>query len=336
MGALCTNQPIVLPDYKDTITGTSIPAFVSAGGKELYEQARELTKSEFPAYEGDRIATYGTDADGNPFRMNETERAGLDLLAKGDETYTGLLDDAKAMAGTLGSGYTGATRDELLGDTFSPETVNQYMDTFQTSIDPALEQLERERQARQNENSADAIRAGAFGGSRLGLREATTDAEIARAGSDLRRQAGRDALTFASNRYDTDRTARFGAEDAMRGAFETDEASKLRATETLSGLAPLAQSLNEQAASGMITAGQAQRELDQRALDLAYGDFLEQKQYPFEMLNFALGALQGIPYETLTRAQATGNQYMQQPSIYGQTLGGLGSLASLYALGRRG
>ena len=335
MGALCTNQPIVLPDYKDTITGTSIPAFVSAGGKELYEQARELTSSEFPAYQGDRIATYGTDADGNPFRMSETERAGLDLLATGEDSYTGLLDDAKAMAGTLGGGYTGATRDELLGETFSPEQVSQYMDTFQTSIDPALEQLERERQARQTQNSADAIRAGAFGGSRLGLREATTDAEIARAGSDLRRQAGRDALTFASNRYDTDRQARFGAEDAMRGAFETDEASKLRASETLSGLAPLAQGLQEQAASGMITAGQAERELDQRALDMAYGDFLEQKQYPFEMLNFALGALQGIPYETLTRAQATGNQYMQQPSIYGQTLGGLGSLASLYALGRR-
>ena len=85
----------------------------------------------------------------------------------------------------------------------------------------------------------------------------------------------------------------------------------------------------------MITAGQAERELDQRALDLAYNDFLQQQQFPFEMLNFALGALQGIPYETLTRQQATGNQFMQQPSIYGQTLGGLGTLASLYALSRR-
>ena len=120
----------------------------------------------------------------------------------------------------------------------------------------------------------------------------------------------------------------------LRG-FETDEASRLRASETLSGLAPLAQGLQEQVASGMITAGQAERELDQRALDLAYGDFLQQKQFPFEMLNFAMGALQGVPYETLTRAQATGNQFMQQPSIYGQTLGGLGSLASLYALSRR-
>ena len=49
-----------------------------------------------------------------------------------------------------------------------------------------------------------------------------------------------------------------------------------------------------------------------------------------------MGALQGVPYETVQRSQITGNQFMQQPSIYGQTLGGLGSLASLYALsGRR-
>ena len=351
MGALCTNQPTVLPDYKETVTGTQLPAFVAAGGKELYEQARELSNSEFPLYEGDRIATYGTDEDGNPFKMNETERAGLDLLATGDESYTDLLADAEAKARELGGGYTagrydGATREELLGDAFTPDTVNQYMNTFQTSIDPAIEELNRQRQVQQNENSADAIRAGAFGGSRLGLREATTDAEMARASSDLRRQAGRDALTFASNRYDTDRQARFGAEDTMRTAFETDEASRLRGFETdegskltasnaLSSLAPLAQGLNEQAASGMITAGQAERQLDQQSLDLAYGDFLEQKQYPFEMLNFALGALQGIPYETLTSAQAKGNTYMQQPSIYGQTLGGLGSLASLYALNRR-
>ena len=96
------------------------------------------------------------------------------------------------------------------------------------------------------------------------------------------------------------------------------------------------QGLEEQRASGLLTAGQAERDLDQRGLDLAYQDFLAQQQFPFEMLNFALGALQGIPYETLQRQQASGQQFMQQPSIYGQTIGGLGTLASLYALGRRG
>ena len=444
MGALCTNQPIQLPDYKETITGTTLPAYVSAGGKELYEQARELSKSEFPAFQGDRFATYGTDASGNPLRMTENERGGLELLASGEDAYSDVLADAKTMAGTLGGGFdagtfTGADSSAIIGEgfdaptfergpdfqmgeafqtptfdrefdfrDFDTDTARQYQDVFQTSIDPAIEELSRQRDLRQRQNSADAIRAGAFGGSRLGLREATTDSEIARAGSDLRRQAGREALGFASQRYDTDRTfdanrfdtdrrnfesdrafdanrfdtdlafrsgrfdadrafdrgtfeadrgfgadrfdrerqARFGAEDQRRAGFETgeaarlrgfetDEASRLRASETLSGLAPLAQGLQEQVASGMITAGQAERELDQRALDLAYGDFLQQKQYPFEMLNFAMGALQGVPYETLTRSQATGSQFMQQPSIYGQTLGGLGSLASLYALSRR-
>lgn len=394
MGALCTNQPIQLPDYKETVTGTQLPAFVAAGGKELYEQARELSKSEFPAYTGDRIASYGTDADGNPLRMNEAEMGGLSLLASGQDSYEDLLNQSKTMAGNLGGGFeanafTGADTADIIGENFDAptfdrefnfrefdaDTANQYQDVFQTSIDPAIEELNRQRQMQQNQNSADAIRAGAFGGSRLGLREATTDTDMAKAGSDLRRQAGREALGFASQRYDTDRAfganrfdtdrrnfeadrgfdagrfdaerqARFGAEDQRRAGyetneasrlrgFETDEASKLRASETLSGLAPLAQGLQEQAASGMITAGQAERQLDQSALDLAYGDYMAQKQYPFEMLNFALGALQGVPYETLTRAQAQGNTYMQQPSIYGQTLGGLGSLASLYALNRR-
>lgn len=362
MGSICTNQPIQLPDYKETVTGTTLPGYVAAGGKELYEQARELSKSPFPQFQGERIATFGTDEEGNPLRMTERERAGLDQLASGTEPFQTLLDDATTMASTLGKGenlrFTPTVTSELIRDAyqapdFDVERAGQYQDIFQTSIDPAIEELEKQRELRQRQTASDAIRAGAFGGSRLGIREAMTDAEIARAGSDLRRQAGRDALQFASQRFDTDRAfgasradaerqARFAGEAERRAGFttdlsgfETDEASRLRASETLSGLAPLAQGLSEQAASGLITAGQAERELDQRALDMAYQDFLAQQQYPFEMLNFALGALQGIPYETLTRATATGSQYMQQPSIYGQTLGGLGSLASLYALSRR-
>jgi len=320
MGGLCTVSATPLPDYKETVQGTTLPGFVAAGGKELYEQARELAKSEFPEFTGQRFATYGTDAEGNPNRLTEREREGLDLIAN-NTGFQDILDDANTMAGTLGQGFEGV-------GPFTADTVNQYMDTFQTAIDPAMEQLERDRQLRQNQNRADAIRAGAFGGSRLGVREALTDAEIARAGSDLRRQAGREALQFASQRFDADRAG-------ARADFETDEASRLRATQELQALAPLNQALTEQRASGLLTAGQAERELDQRALDTAYSDFLAQSQFPFEMVNFALGALQGIPYETLTRQQASGTQFLQQPSIYGQTIGGLGTLASLYALGNR-
>ena len=397
---MCTVSAEPLPDPKKVISGTDIPEWVSAAGRQLYDQASEIAAQDFPTYEGPRIATYDSlDAEGNPIQIGTNEdgtpiyeqskltaeevEAGR-LLSKGEDTYKTFIDDATVMAGTLGQGFstntfTEADTDALVGDKFvspsefsyadfNPEMARQYQNVFQTAVDPALEELNRQRELRQTQNSADAIRAGAFGGSRLGLREATTDAEIAREGSDLRRQAGREGLEFASQRYDTDRifdsnrydtdrafdasrfdaerAARFGAEDQRRAgfetneaarqrAFETDEASRLRATQELQGFAPLVQGLTEQAASGLITAGQARRELDQRGLDMAYGDYLEQRNYPQEQLNFALGALQGVPYETRTIGLEQGQQYVQSPSIYGQTIGGLGSLASAYYLRNR-
>ena len=75
----------------------------------------------------------------------------------------------------------------------------------------------------------------------------------------------------------------------------------------------------------MLGAGEAERTLDTQALELAYRDFVEQREYPFSSLNFAIGALKGIPYETREFA-------MQSPSVYGQTIGGLGSLYSAYRM----
>ena len=68
------------------------------------------------------------------------------------------------------------------------------------------------------------------------------------------------------------------------------------------------------------------------ALDLAYADYVEQREYPFAMSNFALGSLKGVPYDTRNYGLEQGQQYIQTPSIYGQTIGGLGSLAAAYKL----
>ncbi len=352
MGGMCTTSAEPLPDPKSVIKGTDMPEWVSAAGRQLYDQAAEMAASPYPAFTGPRVATYGDALDeaGNPIqvginpdgspifqqeRLTADERAAADILRGGTDIYQGYIDDAKAMTDTLGQGYDAATREELLGADFSLDTAQPYLDIYQSAVDPAIREIER--QTRQNliEDSAAAARAGAFGGSRQGLREATSIAEGAQLAGDARAQAAARGLEFAGQRFDQDRAARFTAEDAMRAGFETDEASRLRAAEQLQSFAPLVQGLSEQAASGLITAGQAQRALDQQALDLAYADYVEQREYPFQMLNFALGALQGVPYETRTIGLEQGTQYVQSPSVYGQTIGGLGSLASAYYLGNR-
>lgn len=352
MGGICTTNVEALPDAKNVLSGTQIPEWVSAAGRQLYEQAAEMASSEFPAYTGQRTATFGDalDADGNRIqigtnddgtpifqqsRLTQEELQGAELLSGGTETYQPYLDDAKAMTDTLGQGFSSTSREDLVGPSFSLDSAQPYLDIYQGAQDAAVREIQDQTQRGLISDAAEAARMGAFGGSRLGLREAETVTGGATAAGDLRARAAAEGLQFAGQRFDTDREARFAAEDRSLAAYETDEAARLRASQELRSFAPLVQGLNEQAAAGLLTTGEAKRNLDQIALDLAYGDYVEQREYPFQMLNFAQGALQGTPYETRTIGLEQGNQYVQSPSIYGQTIGGLGSLASAYYLGNR-
>jgi hypothetical protein len=298
--------------------------------------------------------------------------------------------------------YQGATREELLGDPFNLSSAQPYMDIYQSSMDPAVREIEKQTLQAQNQARATAARGGSFGGSRLGIIEGTAAGEGSRAAGDLRAQAAKEGLGFAAGRYDTDRAARaatentmrnrftqdqqsrFGAEDVMRGqfmedrqgrmsvedtrraqaesdraarfgaedvmygrygdqraarfgaqeamrtGFETDEASRIAQMNAYQNMAPLISDLQNQSAAGLISVGEAQRQLDQRALDLAYADYLDQKEYPYEQLNFAMGALSGTPYNKINRGYTMSTKMAENPSVYGQTISGLGTLGSAY------
>ena len=301
------------------------------------------------------------------------DRAFEATLGLGQGFDSATRDELVGTSPELGT-YTGATREELIGQRpdlseFTLDRAQPFLDIFQTATDPAVRDMERLVSEQQIAARAKAARGGGFG-SRLGIMEGTLGAEGAQAIGDLRSQAAREGLGFAATRFDADRAqaerdraarfsaegvmrgqfesdrdaiqaraerdraARFGAESAARSAYETEEAARVRQADQLQAFAPLVQGLQEQAASGLLSAGEARRLLDQAALDLAYSDFIEQRELPFQRLNFAIGALSGIPYETTSTALRRGSQFVQSPSIYGQTLGGLGSLASAYYLSK--
>ena len=301
------------------------------------------------------------------------DRAFEATLGLGQGFDSATRDELVGTSPELGT-YTGATREELIGQRpdlseFTLDRAQPFLDIFQTATDPAVRDMERLVSEQQIAARAKAARGGGFG-SRLGIMEGTLGAEGAQAIGDLRSQAAREGLGFAATRFDADRAqaerdraarfsaegvmrgqfesdrdaiqaraerdraARFGAESAARSAYETEEAARVRQADQLQAFAPLVQGLQEQAASGLLSAGEARRLLDQAALDLAYSDFIEQRELPFQRLNFAIGALRGIPFETTTTQLNRGSQFIQSPSVYGQTLGGLGSLASAYYLSK--
>ena len=383
MGAFCTPSYEALPTASKTVSGTDIPEWMSQAGQDIFrtaaEYAQQNIEGNFPLFDQDRMANYG---DGN--LMTPAEQQAQKILMEGATSYQPFMDEASRIAGTLGQGYAGMTRQELLGDPyqgatreellgtsnqellgdpFTLESAQPFLDIYQGAVDPAVRQLQDQILQQQSQARATAARGGGGFGSRLGIMEATLGAEGAQRQADLRARAAQEGLGFAASRFDADRSARlqaadadragrFQAEDVMRsqydidrGArfdaetaaqrqFETEEGARLNQLGAYQTLAPQIQSLQAQVAQGLMTTGEAQRRLDQQAADLAFADYLDQRQMPMEMVNFALGALQGVPYSTRNYTLTTGQQFQQQPSVYGQTLAGVGSLASLYNLGR--
>jgi len=385
MAGGCNQSFLNLPSYGETVGGTTLPAWVSAGGKALFENAAAIAGSPYPQYSGSRIATY----DGS--KLTPEERQAASILSEGAGSYEPYLNESERLAQGLGQGYDsasrsdllgpayqgssrqellgdyqGATRQELLGDDFSLESAQPYLDIYQGAADPAVREVERQTQLAQNNARAKAAMSGSFGGSRLGISEAMLGSEGAIAAGDLRAKAAQEGLGFAANRFDTDRagrfsaeqtmrsgaeqdrSARFNAESAMRGQYDADRASRFGAEDALrsayateegarqtqqniyQNMAPMVQGLQEQAAAGLISTGEARRRLDQMALDMAYSDYTDQRNYPQQMVNFALGALQGTPYNTTNYSQTMQQQYAAQPSVYGQAIGALGTGLGIY------
>ena len=240
------------------------------------------------------------------------------------------------------------------------------MDIYQSAMDPAVREIEEQTIRAQNDARARASTGGGGFGSRLGIMEATTAGEGAQAAGDLRAGAAREGLGFAAGRYDTDRAARaatedqmrgqflddrsarfgaedvmygrygderaarFGAEDALRTGFETDEAARIQQMGAYQNMGAEITSLQNQAAAGLISIGEARRSLDQRALDLAFADFTDQQNRPMERVNFALGALSGTPYSTRQRSYELGSSFQQNPDVLGQGIAALGAIGSGY------
>ncbi len=390
MGDFCTPSYSELPSSNETVAGTEIPSWVAEAGRTAFARAAEIADSPYPVYEGQRTAMYGEDGTS---RLTDDELQGMNILRNGAESYLPYMNRAGEVADTLGAGYEGmtqdellgspfqgatreellgdyqgATREELLGDPFSLESAQPYMDIYQSSMDPAIREIEEQTALAQNAARARASTGGGAFGSRLGIMEGVTAGKGAQAAGDLRAGAAREGLGFAAGRFDTDRAARFNAEDtlssqadrdrsarfgadsALRGQYDTDrqarfgadvqgrdtyetnEAGRIQQMNAYQSMAPLVQDLQTQAAAGLIGAGEARRQLDQQALDLAYADYLDQKMYPQEMLNFTLGALSGTPYNTINRSYGTGSQMSANPSLFGQTVAGMGGLASAYKL----
>lgn len=145
-------------------------------------------------------------------------------------------------------------------------------------------------------------------------------------------QSSESANQFAS-RFGLDA---FGQNESMRQRQAQDFLSRMQGVGGLSGQLGSLLSGNQQRDIAAINAqrdlGQQQQQRDQASLDLAYSDFVNQRDYDRNQLNFLSSILRGVPVTSSSTTSA-----FENPNPYSQMLGlGVNALALNRALGGGG
>jgi hypothetical protein len=297
-----------------TVTQSNLPEYARPYFERLMDRGEAVSNTPYSAYSGERIAGFGGD-------MNDYF-GGIRGLDPNLSAATATTQQA-TQAG-MGASYdpTSFSVDQW-GSSVADQYMNPYMeqvfDVARTRADQQFAQDQIARTSRQQ-------RAGAFGGSR-----ATVENILAQQAHDLNMQelearSLTDAYDKAYSMFGQDRSAQFGADQASEqsGQFAAQfgqEAAKfgLEGAKQLAGMEELGFNLDSQQLGMLKEAGLLQQAQDQMGLDMGYQDFINQRDYENQQLNFFGGLLRGVPVS----AQSNVVQYSPTPSAFSQ-LAGLG------------
>ena len=114
--------------------------------------------------------------------FSPTQTSAMNLALQGIGSFQPFLQAAQA-AQTAGLGTIGTGAQIAAGADFSPGAARAFMDPYQQAVtQEALKEVDRQAAMAQNQLAGQAVRAGAFGGSRFGIQQS----ELARNAADLK------------------------------------------------------------------------------------------------------------------------------------------------------
>lgn len=328
------------------VTQTNIPKEFMPYFDRLMGRVEEQSLQPYEAYGGSRLAASDQFADIGASQDMTRNIAGTGI--------TGLPLAQAAAAGNvlearrLGQYGPGQFSQYNFGPAqqFTSQSAQQYMSPYMENVldvqkSKAIEDFDRLRGSR----NAQAVQAGAFGGSRQGVQEGIAQEALMRQMGEIDATGRQAAYEQAASQFGADRAARLAQQQAQAAELERvqtgREASRqfgagqgiaaLGAAGTAAGqLANLGEqerATNIQNAQLLESIGKAQQGEAQAGLDIGYQDFLRQQGYPQEQLGFYSDILRGLP---VAAASSQNQQNYQSYNPMQQMLGAGLSGLSLY------
>ena len=250
---------------------TELPEWAKPYAKETLAKTQELTSQPYQAYGGERIAGF------TPMQQQAQAAAGAMQVAPQVGAATGIAGTAG-----LGSLMAGQQYGQMATD---PGSMQAYMSPYmQNVVDIQKREAQRQADIAGTQRGAQAVKAGAFGGSRQAIMEAEAQRNLAQQMGDIQARGSQAAFEQARQ------AQQFGAELGLRGL---GQAGQMASTLGQLGQTQFAQ---QQGIIGLQRdVGKEQQALRQAGYDIGYQDFLRQQQYPYQQLGFMADMIRGVP-----------------------------------------
>jgi hypothetical protein len=258
--------------------------------------------------------------------LSPTQVSAMNLAQQGIGSFQPFLQAAQA-AQTAGLGTIGAGAQTVAGADFSPGAGRAFMDPYQQAVtQEALKEIDRQQQIAENQLAGQAVRAGAFGGSRFGIQQS----ELARNAQDLRSR--RIFEDLSRNFQQAQAAARAANQQRLQAGQVFGQLG--RATSgiggAMAGLGAQQQALQRQDVGQLLGIGGLQQQQAQRELDVGTANLAAMQNAPFQQLSAGAGILQqllpGQIGSQVVAPLAQTNPYAQAAGLAATAAGGLGAL----------
>lgn len=312
--------PASVTTYGQTVQ--NVPSWLSDYTQGLLARANTVAAEPYQAYNAPRVAG---------FSPLQTAAQGMaqDNVGKWSP-YTGAANTG--YQGVLnGPGGLSQARPYLDAGTESyTDQVDKYMDPYVNNVIDRSTQLAQQKLEEQLMPAikGNFIKSGTYGSA--GQQRATGQALRGVTGEiqSQARAALSDAYNNGANLQGAEANRNLQAGQTAGGLYGQDMTQRLNASQGMGGLGQMIQNLRGQDTAGLAAAGGDQQQQQQRNLDLAYGDFQQQRDFPMQRTDWMANLIHGIPnMGGTTSTQSTGPANNYQPSPISQ-------LVSLYGLYR--
>jgi hypothetical protein len=319
-----------------TVQNTNIPEYAQPYVESTLGKAAALTdttNNPYQPYQGQQVATF-TPMQNQAFQNVGSQQIAPQLSDASNMAYmTGQYGlgtqgtAAQLQNASLGLGAMAAgSGDRYAQQATNPAATQAYMNPYlQASLQPALQEVQRQYDITGTQQMGNASRSGAFGGSREALMAAENQRnkniamnQMIGQGYNNAFQQAQQAQQFGANLgLQGLQAGQQGVQGAV-GAGQYGLAGLGQAGASASTLGQLGQTQfgQEQAANqAMLAAGTQQQQLQQKALDIDYQKYQSQLNYPYQQLGFMSDLLRGLPL-----TQQSTSMY-QNPSMVSQAAG---------------